>query len=86
MGRPGNGKGFDEGGEFQSPSLERLVRSLNRLPGLGRKSATRLALHLVARAEGAAVPAEELVAAIADIEALESIAGEVTRIRVESLG
>lgn len=38
----------NEGGEFQSPALERLVRSLSRLPGLGRKSATRIALHLVA--------------------------------------
>lgn len=42
-----------EGGEFQSPALERLVRSLSRLPGLGRKSATRIALHLVARKETA---------------------------------
>ncbi|MCB1184738.1 recombination protein RecR [bacterium] len=57
---------MQDGGEFQSPALERLVRSLNRLPGLGRKSATRLALHLVARAEGPTVPAEELVAAIAE--------------------
>ncbi len=47
----------NDGGEFQSPALERLVRSLSRLPGLGRKSATRLALHLVS--ESAA--AEELV-------------------------
>ncbi len=39
----------NEGGEFQSPALERLVRSLSRLPGLGRKSATRIALHLVAQ-------------------------------------
>lgn len=62
----GGGKDFNEGGEFQSPSLERLVRSLNRLPGLGRKSATRLALHLVAKSEKVAVPAEELVAAIAE--------------------
>ncbi len=37
----------NDGGEFQSPALENLVRHLNRLPGLGRKSATRIALHLV---------------------------------------
>ena len=37
----------NEGGEFQSPALERLVRSLGHLPGLGRKSATRIALHLI---------------------------------------
>ncbi len=35
------------GGEFQSPSLERLVRALGRMPGIGRKSATRIALDLV---------------------------------------
>ncbi len=66
MSHPGNGKDLNEGGEFQSPALERLVRSLNRLPGLGRKSATRLALHLVATSERATLPAEELVAAIAE--------------------
>jgi recombination protein RecR len=36
-----------DGGEFQSPALERLVRTLARLPGLGRKSATRVALELI---------------------------------------
>ena len=51
-----------DGGEFQSPALERLVRSLSRLPGLGRKSATRIALHLVARD----APAEELVNAVSE--------------------
>jgi recombination protein RecR len=51
-----------DGGEFQSPALERLVRGLSRLPGLGRKSATRIALHLVAR-QG---PAEELIEAVAE--------------------
>jgi len=66
MSQPGNGRELNEGGEFQSPALERLVRSLNRLPGLGRKSATRLALHLVARSARAEVPAEELVAAIGE--------------------
>ncbi len=40
---------LNDGGEFQSPALERLVRGLSRLPGLGRKSATRIALHLVAQ-------------------------------------
>jgi recombination protein RecR len=54
----------NDGGEFQSPALERLVRCLGRLPGLGRKSATRLALHLVARQDGTGHPSEELVAAL----------------------
>lgn len=50
----------NDGGEFQSPALERLVRTLGRLPGLGRKSATRLALYLVAEDSSA----EELVEAV----------------------
>lgn len=58
-----HGHADGDGGEFQSPALERLVKSLSRLPGLGRKSATRLALHLVGREDGAG-PAEELVAAV----------------------
>ncbi len=41
------GSRAEDGGEFQSPALETLVRSLSRLPGLGRKSATRLALHMI---------------------------------------
>lgn len=32
-----------------SPSLERLVQTLNRLPGIGRKTAQRLAWHLVSQ-------------------------------------
>ena len=60
-----NGRGNGEGGEFQSPALERLVKSLSRLPGLGRKSATRLPLHLVGSDE-AIGPAEELVTAVTE--------------------
>jgi recombination protein RecR len=30
-----------------SPPIERLVASLKRLPGIGEKSATRLAFHLL---------------------------------------
>lgn len=55
-----NSRDPHDGGEFQSPALERLVRGLSRLPGLGRKSATRIALHLVAKES----PAIELVAAM----------------------
>lgn len=51
------------GGEFQSPALERLVRALSRLPGLGRKSATRIALHLLQNGGGQAA---ELSAAVTD--------------------
>jgi recombination protein RecR len=48
------------GGEFQSPALEKLVRVLSRLPGLGRKSATRVALHLIQANQ----TAQDLIAAI----------------------
>ncbi len=57
----GGGRGVP-GGEFQSPALERLVRSLQGLPGLGRKSATRLALHLLDDGQDAT----ELLASIAE--------------------
>jgi recombination protein RecR len=29
------------------PALERLIADLNRLPGIGRKTATRLALYIL---------------------------------------
>lgn len=51
-----------QGAEFQSPALERLVRNLQALPGLGRKSATRIALHLIGRETAAS----ELVASVSD--------------------
>jgi recombination protein RecR len=54
----------NDGGEFQSPALERLVRSLSRMPGLGRKSATRVALHLVAAGSAGQAHAEELTSAL----------------------
>jgi len=50
---PGSG-GAGPGGEFQSPALEQLVRNLQQLPGLGRKSAPRIALHLIEDREHAA--------------------------------
>ncbi len=59
---------FRPGGEFQSPALERLVRALGRLPGLGRKSATRIALSLV---QDGGESSGELVAAVG--EALEHV-------------
>ena len=59
---PGGAGVGSPGGEFQSPALEQLVRCLQQLPGLGRKSATRIALHLVARQ----APAEELIEAVAE--------------------
>lgn len=35
--------------QFQSPLLERAVTELSRLPGVGRRTALRLALHLLRR-------------------------------------
>jgi recombination protein RecR len=64
-GLSGGGLSGGDGGEFQSPALERLVRSLSRLPGLGRKSATRVALHLLTGG-GAEAHAEELTAALGE--------------------
>jgi len=52
--------GSGAGDEFQSPALEHLVRTLARLPGLGRKSATRIALELIQRGDRA----EALAAAV----------------------
>lgn len=37
--------------EFSSPLLENAVSALSRLPGIGRRSALRLALHLLRREE-----------------------------------
>ena len=52
------------------PSLERLVLILGRLPGIGRKSATRIALKLVASSEA---DCRELARAI--VEASEKTIG-----------
>jgi len=41
--------------EFSSPLLETAVTELSRLPGVGRKTALRLALHLLRQDEEAAV-------------------------------
>lgn len=50
--------------EFQSPLLERAVTELSRLPGIGRRTALRLALHLLRRD---ASEAEALGKAITDL-------------------
>lgn len=41
--------------EFQSSLLENAVRELSKLPGIGRKTALRLALNLLRKEEGVAV-------------------------------
>jgi len=50
-----------------SPSLERLVELISKLPGLGRKSAARLALHILRHSEE---EAEALAQAILDVKRL----------------
>lgn len=46
------------------PALERLIHDLNRLPGIGKKTATRLALHIL---RNSAVEARNLAADLADL-------------------
>jgi recombination protein RecR len=48
-----------------SPSLERLVEQIAKLPGLGRKSAARLALHIL---RGSDEDAQALSQAILDVK------------------
>jgi recombination protein RecR len=53
---------------FNAPSVERLIDALRRLPGVGKRSAERFALHLLsAPPEEAAVLAEALLDARAKI-------------------
>ena len=51
------------------PALERLIDDLNRLPGIGKKTATRLALHLLRR------PAEEARNLASDLADLHDAIG-----------
>lgn len=51
---------------YPSRLLERTVANLSKLPGIGRKTALRLALHLLRTPSG---EAEELAAAIMDLRA-----------------
>lgn len=48
-----------------SPSLERLVERISKLPGLGRKSAARLALHILRQPDDYA---RDLAQAILDVK------------------
>lgn len=47
--------------EFASPLLEQAVTELSRLPGVGRKTALRLALHLLRRAPEESVALGEAI-------------------------
>ncbi len=48
------------------PALDRLIRELNRLPGIGRKTATRLALYILRHPAGAA---RDLAMSLAELHA-----------------
>ncbi|MCC6477334.1 recombination protein RecR [bacterium] len=48
-----------------SPALERLIESIAKLPGLGKKSATRLAMHILSKPE---TEARILAQAILDVK------------------
>lgn len=48
--------------ELSSPLLEKAVTALSLLPGIGRKSALRLALHLLRRPEGEALEIADAIA------------------------
>jgi len=48
------------------PALERLIKDLNRLPGIGKKTATRLAMHIMRN------PAEEARALASDLAELHT--------------
>lgn len=52
-------------GSFGSPRLERLVKRLGRLPGIGSKSAARIALHLL---HADHEESQELIAALEDVK------------------
>jgi recombination protein RecR len=60
------------------PSLEKLIQLLSRLPGIGRKSATRMALRLISSSEA---ECEALAGAIVDARSLTkpcSVCGGLT--------
>jgi recombination protein RecR len=52
--------------QVMPPALERLIQDLNRLPGIGKKTASRLAMHLMRS------PAEEARTLAADLAELHN--------------
>ena len=51
---------------YPSKLVERAVEQLSSLPGIGRKSALRLALHLLAQPEGMAHSLADSIVAMRD--------------------
>ncbi|MGW8288082.1 MAG: recombination mediator RecR [Desulfobulbales bacterium] len=52
--------------QVMPPALERLIQDLNRLPGIGKKTASRLAMHIMRG------PAEEARTLAADLDELHT--------------
>ena len=50
---------------YSSPSLEKLISELSKLPGIGRKSAQRLAFYILKQTNG---ESEKLANAIIDLK------------------
>jgi recombination protein RecR len=59
--------------ELPSAALERAVSELSRLPGIGRRSALRLALHLIQQGEGRM---EQLAEAIHNLAEQTTLCGQ----------
>jgi len=51
---------------IESPSLQRLIQAFNRFPGIGRKSAQRLAWHLISQDKGFANDLAKSITAAAE--------------------
>lgn len=48
------------------PALERLIRDLSQLPGIGQKTASRLAMHILRTSRGSALELSEALATLHD--------------------
>ncbi len=59
-------------------TLDRLIDAISRLPGLGKKSATRLAYHLLERDRAAVADLAQLIAALQERTKRCSICGNYT--------
>ena len=59
--------------QMAGPEIERLIKLLSRLPGLGPRSARRVALHLIKNKDQLLVPlSEAMVAAVEKVQVCET--------------
>lgn len=61
----------------QSPEIEALIKALSRLPGLGPRSARRVALHLIERKEQALVPLTRALSIAAEAVTVCEVCGNI---------